>query len=317
MLPTHFGSRSPRQSGGTGGGERDEGGKPRDEPISMDLTSSPEWPEEARRRVFGGSRVPTEGGGWRSGREVIQDGDGIDPRHILARDCASTLRRNDLRTAHAPEVEDASPDPVAPNRHRGEIKAVDLASLEAKSAEQQRLFLQAWRGRVPSDLVIIYLGLIGRNAPFKQLANEWVADATADVDTLWADLDNHFPSQVLYPGPLSEEVDQRRFLIEQVAGQHVRAMAMSGDLFDAPLGGADNGIIIGNLHKTPEGIRAADGKARSLITLPVRHIDLSGYGQREACSIFRRFVETIAAGLPMAWNGRPTGSITRYPRQGG
>jgi hypothetical protein len=70
---------------------------------------------------------------------------------------------------------------------------------------------------------------------------------------------------------------------------------MSGDSFDAPLGGADNGIIIGNLHKTHEGIRAADGRARSLVTLPVRPIDLSGYGQREACSIFRQFVETIAS----------------------
>lgn len=252
------------------------------------------WPEEARRRVFSGSRVPTDGGGWRSGREVIEDGDGIDPRHILARDCATTLRRTDLRTVHAPDVETISPDPAAPNRYRGEIKTVDLASLEAKSAEQQRSFLQVWRGRVPSDLVIVYLGLIGRSAPFRELANEWVADATADVDTLWADLESHFPTQILYPGPLLEEVDQRRFLIEQVAGQNVRTMAMSGELFDAPLGGADNGVIIGNLHRMPEGIRAADGKIRSLITLPVRQIDLSGYGQREACSILRRFVEAIA-----------------------
>lgn len=252
------------------------------------------WPEEARRRVFSGSRVPTEGGGWRSGREVIEDGDGIDPKHILARDCATTLRRNDLRTAHAPDVESVSPDPVAPNHHRGEIKTVDLADLEAKSAEQQRLFLQAWRGRVPSDLVIIYLGLIGRNAPFKQLANEWVADATADVDTLWADLDNHFPSEVLYPGPLSEEVAQRRYLIEQVLGQNVRSIALSGDSFDAPLGGADNGIIIGNLHKTPKYIRAEGGDF-SLITLPVRKVDLRGCSQREACSFFCQFVATIAS----------------------
>jgi hypothetical protein len=259
------------------------------------------WSEEARRRVFSDSRVPTEGGGWRSGREVIEDGDGIDPRHILAQDCATTLRRNDLRTAHAPDVESVSPDPAAPSRDGGGIRTVDLADLEAKSAEQQRLFLQAWRGRVPSDLVIIYLGLIGRNAPFKQLANEWEADATDDVDTLWADLDNHFPSQVLYPGPLFEEVDQRRFLIEQVAGQHIRAMAMSGDFFDAPLGGANNGIIIGNLHKTPEGIRSADGNIRSLITLPLRHVDLSGYGQKEASGILRQFVEAIA--LDCLWLG--------------
>ena len=200
-----------------------------------------------------------------------------------------------ISPADAPDVCGVSRDPAATHRRRGEIRTVDLAELEAKSAEQQRSFLQAWRGRVPSDLVIVYLGIIGRSAPFKALANEWVADATADVDTLWADLDNHFPSQILYPGPLLEEVDQRRFLVQQVVGQHVRAMAMSGDLFNAPLGGADNGVIIGNLHKTPERIRAADGRIRSLITLPVRRIDLSGYGQREACSILRQFIEAIAS----------------------
>jgi hypothetical protein len=252
------------------------------------------WSEEARRRVVGSSRVPTADGGWRSGREVIEDGDGIDPRHLLARDCARTLRKSDFRTLQSTDVEGVVADPAARHLHRGEVKSVDLTDLEAKSADQQRSFLRAWRGRVPSDLVIIYLGLIGRTAPFKQLADEWVADATTDVDTLWADLDSHFSSRVLYPGPLSKEVDQRRFLIEQVVGQHVRAMAMSGDLFDAPLGVANNGLVTGNLHKTPRGIRGADGKARSLITLPVRSIDLSGIGQREACSILRQFVETVA-----------------------
>lgn len=253
------------------------------------------WPEEDRRRVYSGSRVPTEGGGWRNGGEVIQDGDGIDPKHILARDCAWRLRKSDPSLAQAPGGGAVFGVPAEASRADWKSKKIDLAKLEAESAEQQRLFLEDWRGRVPSDLVIIYLGLIGRNAPIKQLANEWVADATDDVDTLWADLDNHFPSQILYPGPLLKEVDQRRFLIQQIVGQHVRAMAMSGDLFDAPLGGADNGIIIGNLHKTPEVIRAADGRIRSLITLPVRPIDLSGYGQREACRILRQFVEAIAS----------------------
>ena len=162
-------------------------------------------------------------------------------------------------------------DQIVPTRRRGEIKTIDLPDLEAESAAQQRLFLQAWQGRVPSDLAIIYLGLIGRNADLKQLANEWAADATNDVDTLWADLYRHFPIQILHPNPSPEEVDQRRFVLEQVAGQHVRSTAMSGDLFNAPLGGAANGVIVGNLHKTSQGIRAADGRKRSLITLPLRH----------------------------------------------
>jgi hypothetical protein len=253
------------------------------------------WPEAARRQVFGGTRVLTEAGSWQNGREVVQSGDGLDPRHVLARDYASMLGKREPEHTEVPDAEDVSPDPFAANRRRGKIKDVDLVALEAQSADQQRLFLDTWKGRVPSDLVIVYLGLIGRSEPFRRLANEWAIDATADVDTLWSDLDNHFPREVLYPNPLAFEVDQRRFLIEPVAGGRVQAIAMSGASFDAPLGGTDKGILIGNLHKTHEGIRAADSKVRSLITLPVRQVDPSGFSQREGCGIFRRFVETIAA----------------------
>ena len=171
------------------------------------------------------------------------------------------LGRRELRHAEIPDVEIRLPDPFAANRRRGEIKDVDLVVLETQSADQQRSFLETWKGRVPSDLMIVYLGLIGRSEPFRRLANEWAIDATTDVDTLWADLDNHFPREILYPNSLADEVEQRRSLIEPVAGEHVQAIALSGDLFDAPLGGADKGILIGNLHKTHEGIRAADGRA--------------------------------------------------------
>lgn len=252
------------------------------------------WPEEVRRQVFGGTHVLTEAGSWRSAREVVQDGDGLDPRHLLARDYTSLLGRREPQHAGVPNAEDASVDLFAANHRRGEIRDVDLVVLEARSADQQRSFLDAWKGCVPSDLVIVYLGLIGRSEPFRRLANEWATDATAKVDTLWADLDNHFPREILYPNTLAAEVDQRRFLVELVEGDRVQAIAMSGDSFDAPLGGLDNGILIGNLHRTHEGIRVAGGKVRSLITLPVRQVDPSGYSQREASGIFRRFVETIA-----------------------
>jgi hypothetical protein len=255
------------------------------------------WPEETRRRVFGGTLVPTEAGNWRDGREVVQGGDGLDPNYVLARDYASALGKREASPVERHgagagyEVHDSSPT----DHRRGEIRNVDLAALESQWADQHRSFLATWRGRVPSDLVIVYLGLIGRSEPFWRLANEWAIDATADVDTLWADLDNHFPREILYPNSLADEVDQRRFLIEPVAGEHVQAVALSGNVFDAPLGDPGKGILIGNLHKSHEGIRAADGKVRSLITLPVRQVDPSGYGQKEASGIFRRFVETVAA----------------------
>jgi hypothetical protein len=251
------------------------------------------WPEDARRRVFSGTRVPNEAGGWRSGREVIEDGDGVAPTHLLARDCASKLKKLDARSAQSLNLDGASGDPIATVRYQGQIKSLDLAKLEDDSAAQQREFLQGWQGRVPSDLVIIYLGLIGRFEALRQLASEWAADATTDVGTLWADLDRRL-KPTLYPDPLPMEVDQRRFLIEQITGKHVRATAMSGEMFDAPLGDAADGLIVGNLHKSSQGIRGPDGPIRSLITLPLRRFDLSGYGQRDACELFRQFAERVA-----------------------
>jgi hypothetical protein len=253
------------------------------------------WSEDARRQVFAGTRVLTEAGNWRNGREVVQGGDGLDLGHVLARDYASILGKREVQHAQVSDAAGVSPDPLAANRRRGEVKDVDLAALEAQSADQQRSFLDNWKGRVPSDLIIVYLGLIGRSEPFRRLANEWATDATADIDTLWASLDSHFPREILYPNSLPDEVEQRRFAVELIVGERVQAIAMSGDSFDAPLGEADKGILIGNLHKMHEAVRAADGKLRSLIRLPVRQVDPSRYSQREASGIFRRFVETIAA----------------------
>ena len=64
------------------------------------------WPEDARRQVFGGTRVLTEAGSWRSGREVVQGGDGLDPRHVLARDYASMLGKREPQHAEVPDAED-------------------------------------------------------------------------------------------------------------------------------------------------------------------------------------------------------------------
>jgi len=252
------------------------------------------WPDESRRRVFWGTRVPTEAGGWRSGREVLEDGNGVAQTHVLAREYASQLRKRQDGYAHQPVASTASSDPgSAQPSHRGDIKLVDLTEIEAQCAGQHRAFLQPWRGRVPSDLVITYLGLIGRFPAIRELAGEWVTDATFDVETLWADLDRRLGT-ALYPNPLPREVDERRFLIEHVDALHVRALAMSGAIIDAPLTGGSDGILVGNLHKRNQGIRSADGTVRSLITLPLRAIEVAAFGQSDASSIFRSFVEVIA-----------------------
>ena len=252
------------------------------------------WSKETRCVVFGRCRVPTESGKWRPGREVIDSGDGVDPSHVLAGEYASLLRAIDRTPVNVSNVKNPPDNRDDSSGRKKEVKKVDLSGLDVESAEQQRSFLEAWHGRVPDDLVIVYLGLIGRSAPFQQLADRWAADATIDVETLWKKLDSHFPNEILYPNSLPEEVDQCRYFIEQTEAKSVGAKAMSGDLIDVPLGGDQDSLILGNLHKSPDHIICDDGKRRLLISLVVKKVDPSGFDYREASGKLRQFIETVA-----------------------
>ena len=58
-------------------------------------------------------------------------------------------------------------------------------------------------------------------------------DATTDVDTLWRDLDARL-TPTLLDIPLHSTVDRRRYLIKKIEGSRVRAIALSGEPFNAP-----------------------------------------------------------------------------------
>ncbi len=187
-----------------------------------------QWPKETRNRVFADARVPTKGGGWRIGREVIEDGNGIHSTYLLAAEHASILRQYDSDPRSAVDGVDSGPIHSVEKSDRGDVRTVDLPHLEGRAAAKLRSFLQPWRNRVPPDLIVVFLGLLGRNHSFRTLAEEWSAETTADIETLWADLDKRFPLEVLYPNSLPDEVDQRRYAIEIVLGDTVKAEALSG-----------------------------------------------------------------------------------------
>jgi len=92
---------------------------------------------------------PTEAGNWRSGREVVQSGDGLDPAHVLGSGTTRHVRKDGLRHTKvaAPQMAPLDSFPASPRR--GEIEDVDLDALEAQSADPARSFLDTWKGRVP------------------------------------------------------------------------------------------------------------------------------------------------------------------------
>lgn len=274
-----------------------------------------EWPDDVQRKVFGGARVPTEDGGWRTGREVVQEANGIAPTHVLDRPLVRVLRKR-----HGDDTLDGAPDTTptsdesdgssAPRRdaqNRDGFIDVDLATLEAESAEEQRRFLEPWKEHLPGDLVIVYLGLVGRYASMKEVANEWRPYAKDDVDTLWEQLDEEMkPTRGGTGGqnPALTEIDQRRFRIREITGKRVPAISLSGNRFEAPLDDdAADHLIVGNIHETWCPLRDADGNplrnvegmAISLVELQLRKlapVHFSGEGR--ASSIFRRLVEAVA-----------------------
>lgn len=276
------------------------------------------WADDARRKVLGGTRVPTADGGWRTGREVVEEANGIAPTHVLEPNLARTLRKRRGGDAgggapttaqaspHNPSRESSDAPPDARN-HDGFID-VDLADLEAESAKEQRRFLAPWKGHDDlADLVIVYLALIGRYESMREVAQEWRSlGATTTVDAWWEELDTPMkPTRggTGGPNPARVEIDQRRFRFREIAGKRVPVVSLSGDRFQAPLDADVSDIVVGNSHQAWHPLRDTDGKILrnaegrcvSLIELHYRKIDPVGFsGNGQASTIFRRLVETVA-----------------------
>ena len=271
-----------------------------------------EWSDEARCRMFCRARVPTVGGQWRSGREVVLEHDlGVAPTHVLARACASTFRMrnshdapasNTLKSASdgsAPPGGALAPDAAMSRGNDSAVRSVDLPEIEAESVDRHRLFLEPWRGRVPSDLIIVYLGFIGRYGGMRKYAKEWEADATHDVGTLWRELDERLDRTL--PDRLRDRVNHRRFRITEVSGSHVLAVALSGEPFEAPLDDSSE-LLVSNFHLRRNVITSGeDSQRRLLVELHLRPVDPAAGSQTESLRIFRHFVETVA--IDCLWIG--------------
>lgn len=244
-----------------------------------------------REAVFSGTAVPTQAGGWRMGSEVAGSGAGIAPGHLLSTDFAAILTSAGDDQGLAP----SGPSLAAPERNddTSETSEHDLAALEQRWAEQHSRYLETWRGRVPGELPIVYLGLIGRHAAIEAVANTWAGEATASVETIWAGLDQALDPTLPSGIGLRDEVNDRRFEIVLVNDDVVVARALSGAEFRAPLALTSDSLVIGNLHERAKRLVSKDGHKTSLITLSLRPLPESGLDHEKAKTSLSRLIEIV------------------------
>ena len=263
-----------------------------------------QWPENVRRKVLGDTPVPTVAGVWRTGREVVADDNGVAATHVLDRACAEMMP---IRTTSADNAPVATPNGV-PDAPTPSIPIHSptsrLSDLDSESAARQQQFLVAWRRRVPEDLIVVYLGLMGRYPALVALAEELCA---SDVVARWKELDDELNTILREQSPqtrnpMRQSVDARRFLLAQIDGNSVSAIALSGDVFEAPVDEAASGLLTGNLHTRSRSIYpyelGDDGNEsptqKLLVELPLRQIDPSILKRGDAVAMFRRLVEKVA-----------------------
>ena len=237
------------------------------------------WATDALQRVLGSTRVPTKSDGWRMGKEVLAEDNGVADTHVLGRVYApmlspqtDALGGGDIRTKSAGRPDD---------------EELDIEDLRRKSVDQHRAFLECWRGRIPPELVAVYLSVVGRhNGLLQGYRAEWTSDTTTNIDHQLDALGRHKGIRAL-------------FLIEIIEGRSVEAVALSGDRFIAPLGdNSSSGIVVGNRHKQRIYLSPFDhgaGWRTRLVVMQVRATYHEVSSVEDHVRVFRDFIETAAA----------------------
>lgn len=239
------------------------------------------WTVAARRKVFGNTRVPTKSGEWRSGKEVVAETQQLLPAQVLADDYANVFPRPEEHAIPADH-------PDIPNDDDQESR---IEVLQSRSDAQHREYLADWGGRVPAELIYVYLRIAGGGNPLlKRYASDWIEGSTLDIESEVARL-------------CIEERDSPIILLDKVEGATVEVTALSGDRFTASLREDVSSLVVAKprfQHRMPtsDHTRRTNGVPRPTKVLVLKILvpdRASADSSEHATKLFREFVETVAS----------------------
>lgn len=240
--------------------------------------------EAARQRVFTAAIVPTCDGGWQRASEVAAQA-GLAPAWLLDPDLADALRRGPSADGEEPGALPSSmADAVAP-------ASGDLDAISARGFAE---FLEPLQGRLPDDLALTLLGLVGRFDAMRAVMARWQGNSGRSIDDHLAEIDRRIDPHIK-PHALAREIEGRRLLIEFAADGQARAMSLSGAVFHAPQGEGMS-LLVGNGHERGRQLRLPDGRTVVVHTLQLRAHALADASASEVIEHIREFVRILGEG---------------------
>lgn len=203
-----------------------------------------QWEDCDRKAVFNRIRVRTAADTWEGGAAVAHTGGGIVPRHLLHRDLTGFL-----------------PPPVSQNetsnqrRMEGstELDGQSPEKLLAASATSLEPILEFARPHVPSDLLLLLVGLVGRTESFSAVARQCLSVTEQDIARIWSRIDSdvalHFQPETF--GQRFEDKRLSRFVQFRsftVPPSEIATETLAGTIANLPTGEVKPLGVLGSIH---------------------------------------------------------------------
>jgi hypothetical protein len=203
-----------------------------------------QWEDSDRKAVFKLIRVRTAADTWMDAAAVAHTGGGIVSTHLLHREL----------TGYLPTL--ASQSQTSNQRRMEGGKEFDGQSPEkllAASATSLKPILEFARPHVPSDLLLLLVGLVGRTDPFRAVARQCLSVTEQDIARIWSRIDSdvamHFQPERF--GQRFEDKRLSRFVQFQsltVPPSEIATETLAGTIANLPTGEVKPLGLLGNVH---------------------------------------------------------------------
>ena len=203
------------------------------------------WSAQARSAVLSIAPVRTREGGWRPGGEVASQGGGVAPSRLLDEQLCSAFPA--IRSGVGADKN--RHDPIDPSRPA----QADVKAFTKEVVAGLKVIVEYSKPHVPSDLLLLLLGLIGRSDEFSEIAVNILEAREVDRKRIWRRLDDEVAANFQsssHDGSLQTRREETFLILSPVSEppKTVEVETLSGEMRALPFSDLAPLRVLGNLH---------------------------------------------------------------------